>query len=399
MSFKPKYYLGLCGIAKNENKYLKEWVAYHHYIGFEKIYIYDNESDVALYNEVTDYLNLGICDVYEIKGEAQQNIAYNHCLKTHGQDCEWLAFFDLDEFLCLKEDDDARVVMRDYEDYAGLSVQWDSFSSSGHLKSPDNFVTLAYKESLGYSVISKCIVRPRYVKMTFSAHHFIFRKGIAVNARGEACLGAYAPLAIDKICLNHYSFRSQEDWAKKLAKTDATYGQNNPRSWESFFRQAQAKTVPHLDIVAVASCVYNNVLAKNYESKYNIFLEDLNKLDSTQLLVYLGKIVNSSQIGLAEVIFAMAFRQSSSNEDFLLLGVKICFYQQKFARAKKIIEYWLNHEPSHTAYLTYLEYLFLTDDYENAKKIYDFLAEELSYSREEKLKKELNALGQKYHLA
>jgi hypothetical protein len=32
----PLYYLGLCAIAKDETPFLKEWVGYHQYIGFEK---------------------------------------------------------------------------------------------------------------------------------------------------------------------------------------------------------------------------------------------------------------------------------------------------------------------------------------------------------------------------
>ena len=44
--FKRKYpfYLTLCAIAKNEGRYLQEWIEYHKMLGVEKFFIYDNDS-------------------------------------------------------------------------------------------------------------------------------------------------------------------------------------------------------------------------------------------------------------------------------------------------------------------------------------------------------------------
>jgi hypothetical protein len=89
----PQYYLGLCAIAKDETPFLREWVAYHHYVGFEKIYIYDNESRIPVRDSIADFYDRQICDSYTIPGRAMQLVAYNHCLKNHGHEFEWLAFF------------------------------------------------------------------------------------------------------------------------------------------------------------------------------------------------------------------------------------------------------------------------------------------------------------------
>lgn len=37
-------YLALCCIAKDEDPFLKEWIAYHSLLGVEHFFIYDNES-------------------------------------------------------------------------------------------------------------------------------------------------------------------------------------------------------------------------------------------------------------------------------------------------------------------------------------------------------------------
>ena len=41
---KYPFYLTLCAIAKNEGRYLQEWIEYHKMLGVEKFFIYDNES-------------------------------------------------------------------------------------------------------------------------------------------------------------------------------------------------------------------------------------------------------------------------------------------------------------------------------------------------------------------
>lgn len=51
---------------------------------------------------------------------------------------DWLAFFDADEFLFLMNSSETHVgdVLRDYNEFSGLGVNWVQFSSSGHERRP-----------------------------------------------------------------------------------------------------------------------------------------------------------------------------------------------------------------------------------------------------------------------
>jgi hypothetical protein len=118
----PRHYLGLCGIAKDETPNLREWVAYHHAAGFERILIYDNGSAVPVRETLADMCESGIVETLSIVGENMQLVAYNHCLQNFGHEFVWLGFFDLDEFLLLHHDDDARIFCAGYEEYAGISI-------------------------------------------------------------------------------------------------------------------------------------------------------------------------------------------------------------------------------------------------------------------------------------
>ncbi|MDL2316360.1 glycosyltransferase family 92 protein [Desulfovibrio sp. OttesenSCG-928-A18] len=370
----PRYYLGLCAIARDETPFLREWVAYHYRIGFEKIYIYDNESPVPVRESVSEFYELGVCDTYTLRGEAMQNIAYNLCLRDHGHEFEWLAFFDLDEFLCLKYDTDARVLLRDYEAYSGLALQWDVFSSSGHIARPEGMVTLNYTQSLGYSYNGKCIVRPARVKMTVTAHHFLFHDGFAVNTKGEPALGAYSPVATDKACLNHYSYRSQRDFAQKLEKGDATYGANNPRRWEQFYAQAQSPVQERTDILPLAREVRSMLEAGSPAPRYDVNLCAVQGLALPELLAGMGRLLGLKQTELAEVLFALAYKSFSGNVEFLRLGIALCLNVHKTERALALARQWLARAPDENAYLACFECFLAAGDRKEAQRMGAYLA-------------------------
>ena len=390
----PRHYLGLCAIARNETPFLREWVAYHYRIGFEKIYIYDNESIAPVRDSVAEFYDLGVCDTYTIQGDGMQNIAYNLCLRDHGHEFEWLAFFDLDEFLCLKYDTDARVLLRDYEAYSGLILHWDIFSSSGHLSRPEGMVTLNYTQSLGYYPISKCIVRPAKVAMTVTSHHFIFTEGFAVNTDNEPALSGYAPIAVDKACLNHYQYRSQQDFAEKLDRADATFGASNPRRWNDFYVQAQKPVQERADIIPLA--LETRSMNGQFKQKYEISLDAVQALGLPQTLALMGKLMRLGQKGLAEVLFALCHKRFADNVEFIRFGIALCLKVKKTKRALELAETLLSFAPNPNAYLSYLECLLARNEKKEAERISAYLLKVAELTQDETLKNGVNNLNQQH---
>jgi len=67
----------ICCIEKFESKYIKEWVDYHIKLGFEHIYIYDNDEigDNSLYKIFANYFNVTIIDVRGVSDKMLQKRA------------------------------------------------------------------------------------------------------------------------------------------------------------------------------------------------------------------------------------------------------------------------------------------------------------------------------------
>lgn len=369
----PPYYLGLCAIAKDETPFLREWVAYHHHIGFEKIYIYDNESQVPVRDCLADFYDRGVFDSYTLQGKAMQLIAYNHCLKNHGHEFEWLAFFDLDEFLCLHQDTDARVLVRDYERYSALSLNWDSFGSSGHLSRPRGLVTESYRQSLGYSAIVKCIVRPARVSMGFTSHHFLYTEGVAVNAEGLPAFGSFAPIAVNKVCLNHYSFKSQQDYEEKVGKSDATYGEYNPRSLASFYHQARQPAHERTAILPTARDVRQMLEHGPLGMRHPVTRAETEALSLPEALSTIARFLRARQTGMAEVLFALCYKRFRHQTEFLRMGIVLCRQTAKHDRALTLAREALERTPDDVSYMELFQCFTMLGRHDEAGRIKEFL--------------------------
>ena len=98
----------LCVIGKNENLYAKEFVTYYKNLGYNHIYIYDNNDKKGEKFEdvLQDEIQSNFVTIVNFRGKSAlhiqrgpQCLAYNHCYEAHRKEYDWLSFFDFDEFL------------------------------------------------------------------------------------------------------------------------------------------------------------------------------------------------------------------------------------------------------------------------------------------------------------
>ncbi len=241
-------YLAVCAIVKDEDLYLREWAAYHAGLGVEHFYIYDNGSRRHPARSLEGFEAARFTFV-RWPGVEQQMPAYNHCLKEFGPDCRWLAFIDVDEFICPKHDDDICSLLAEYEDYAGLAIPWVIFGSNGYLRRPEGLVIENYREALPeehtfQNNTIKCIVNPAQIVKMGDPHRAVPELGRAVVGEDHNPIPSGANRVIrhlDKVQLNHYFYRSQEEYEAKLARgradrADAKAGYG----YAPFYNQAQA---------------------------------------------------------------------------------------------------------------------------------------------------------------
>lgn len=202
-------------IAKNEDRYIKEWAEYHLKLGFDSVYIYQNDwrTDLEMPNVFKKVID----------GKCRQLDCYNKFLRKD-KDHDWVAFIDVDEFIVLNKhatiNDFIKRTVKKFGKIKAIGINWVFFGSNGIEKDDGSDGVLkrfTKREKMSFKV--KSIVRvdksiemgvhnPLNCEVVGSNGHKFHGH---INVRGS----------IDLIMLNHYYFKTKEEFVRKAARGKA----------------------------------------------------------------------------------------------------------------------------------------------------------------------------------
>lgn len=96
----------LCSIGKNENLYVKEFINHYKELGYNHIFIYDNNdingerfSDALIPEIKSGFVSVINYIGFRGKYNSSQIEAYYDCYKRNNRNYNWLSFYDFDEYL------------------------------------------------------------------------------------------------------------------------------------------------------------------------------------------------------------------------------------------------------------------------------------------------------------
>ncbi|WP_354002074.1 glycosyltransferase family 92 protein [uncultured Phocaeicola sp.] len=99
------------------------------------LFFYNNDDNTR--ELLQPYIDSGIVDCVLIKGKGQQLNAYNDAIQKHKNECRWMAFIDMDEYLIPSQggmlgETMQRLFEGRNDGAAGIGVNWAIFGTSGH---------------------------------------------------------------------------------------------------------------------------------------------------------------------------------------------------------------------------------------------------------------------------
>lgn len=245
------YYACLCAIAKDEDHALPEWVRHHLHIGFEHIYLYDNMSRRPARELLRAFIARNLVTVIDHPvQERPQLAAYAASLGDFGPGTVWMGYIDLDEFLVPRDTTDIRDLLDDYRQHAALAAHWKIFGSNGHETRPRTGVVTAYTGVIEANNHIKSIIQPRKTLGVASPHHFRHVDGqYCVNEDHVPVLTHHSYHTARRIQVNHYYYKSREDFAEKMQRGLATPAKGgrtvrDAAEYEAFERQFALPGVP-----------------------------------------------------------------------------------------------------------------------------------------------------------
>jgi hypothetical protein len=236
-------YFAICAVAKNEPD-IHEWVEYHHKMGVGKFYIYDN-GDLNEAQFLQDYISKGIVEVFIETNIAPQLKTYNRCIKERRKQHQFIGFIDIDEFIVTKNGCSIPSIMRRYEPYGGLTLNWKIFGSSGHIKKPPGAILGNYWQCFRVGHLKSTANTDFVVSHAGNPHAFFHMKTHhAVDSDFIKVSGAVNPprdSLYEIIYLQHYHLKSLEEYEVNSKRGRASTTKKGRIKNMDYFHQINAK--------------------------------------------------------------------------------------------------------------------------------------------------------------
>ena len=229
----PNLRILICTIAKNENKYIKEFIEHYKKLKINKIIIYDNNDingehvEDILKNEIDN----NFIKIINFRGLQQpQFIALNECYENYKNDSDWIAFFDIDEFLYIKKYTNILnfLSLSIFKKCQSIIINWKYYGDNNNLYyEPKPLRERFIKEYNIENIKSNCYF--------YSAAKSIIRGGLkliwghfphytnnTVNCRanGKIFKNYFSPPQYSVAYIKHYITKSTEEFIERLNRGD-----------------------------------------------------------------------------------------------------------------------------------------------------------------------------------
>lgn len=225
----------LCCIGRLENQYIREYVEYNKSIGFTNICLYDNNRDGEddFHDVIGDYIDSGYVILKNKRNITVpcQLQSYNECYEEYGDKYDWIAFFDIDEFMFMYKEKNVCSFLANeiYDGFNMIHLNWVLFGDDDNvynnglpllqrIRKPLD-INACYNLDFPESFHIKSIVRGGLKHMVFnSTPHTPSIDGKCCNSYGIECdkNSPFSPYDFRNGGIMHYTTKTAEEYANKV---------------------------------------------------------------------------------------------------------------------------------------------------------------------------------------
>ena len=270
--------VGLCTIGKLENKYIREFVIHYKKYNVDKIFLYDNNDingevfDIIL----SDYIKINYVEIINYRGinkRAKQLLIYRDCYQNNYKNYDWLIFYDIDEFINLRNYSNIKNFLnqKKFSKCPSIYLNWVMHTDNDLIfydnrTLPKRFPKIKFIKNY---CIGKTILRGNINKINMESCHFLDRKIIKCNSYGQIHneSGIYCKKPDFKNnFIDHYEFKSTEEYINKINKGDGLFGKINRIKYARIFRyfKYNKKSIEKFNLIANKTGLNISVLLKIY---------------------------------------------------------------------------------------------------------------------------------------
>ena len=275
-----EYNCSIIAVFQNEAPYMKEWIEYHHMIGVDHFWLYDDTSTDNWREVLHPYIEQGLVEVTDWseprrKGSPwpePQKQCYREGLKKAQGVSKWVALIDIDEFILPMADKSLTDCLeKRFSKASGIYITWRNFGTGRVSLNPHEPIlfklTSASAKFHCRNNVGKSIVRPEDVEIDalWFVHHCPPKTG-KIYMDGDGNLIPFVKNDMSNavhhdtyLRLNHY-FTRDENWFKEVK-----LGRKLRRGWDGQEILALNKEFSFMKDFAIKRFIKKNYAQKSKE--------------------------------------------------------------------------------------------------------------------------------------
>lgn len=225
----------VCLVVKNEDIEIIYWLAWYKSLGFDTFIIYNDSSEDNTENVILSLS--GVLDIRYSRMLNNRNLhterqisAYNDAVLKYGNEFDWIALFDCDEYLDLYGLS-IQEYLQNYETASLIAFNWCCVGSNGHISRPSGNPIFNYtrhgNEGLFWNKHTKVIFKPKALSGKIYYVHNVPVSGESLRSDGslvewQSPHGGLCtpPLNWNGGRLYHFQSRSLEHYVKRDKKLE-----------------------------------------------------------------------------------------------------------------------------------------------------------------------------------
>ena len=232
----------ICTLGKEENRYIKEFVEHYKNYSVDKIYLYDN-NDIdgeRFENVIGEYVDSNFVEIIDWRGVKGTSTYYgimDSCYQTYHDLYDWLLFYELDEFLYLKNYNDIKtfLISKKFDKCESIQLNWVHMSDNNQLYYEDKPLHERFTE-IGKNVVKNKYNKICFVKTMVKGHlqNINITQNHILSEKLKACNGFGKKSQIRKIeslspdykyyYIKHYYTKSAQEFIEKMDRGDLLRG-------------------------------------------------------------------------------------------------------------------------------------------------------------------------------
>lgn len=239
--------VAIMAIAKNESRYIKEWLDYHRNLGIDRFYIINNDDpdENTMYDmlkDESDIVQFNVPGAEELKKVGMQegvyNSIYQNVIKKAG-DVKWLAVIDIDEFLYFNGKSIKEFLSDSiFNDTDVIHLNWRLYGDNGQIYYEDKPVQERFPNQCPLNVVynseeaKKGVLENMFIKSIIRVsdkptrifiHTTMVQNGITRRGDGTVSISPWCePLSDDNNYVKHYNTKSLEEYINRRCSSSTT---------------------------------------------------------------------------------------------------------------------------------------------------------------------------------